>query len=245
MKTNAETKVRRPRRTKADIEAAIHKAAVAQIKRDGFAGALVTDIVKRARIEPIVFYNRFKNLDEFFDTFVKRYDYWLSDLAHNNHIDLATPDGYARAMQALLDAMLGDEIMTELMRWEIADGNAITDRTAKVREVDFNSTIERCTEIPFSNDDDATTIGILVMAGIFFMILHKDRSTFAGIDLNTSEGQHRLHKAFSRLATMLYRHDSTEIPAARIGECLRDEGLSDEAIARCLARLAAERGQED
>ena len=71
MESENEVKARRPRRSKADIEDAIHKAAVSQIKKKGFSLALVTDIVKRAKIEPVVFYNRYKNLDEFYDTFVK------------------------------------------------------------------------------------------------------------------------------------------------------------------------------
>ena len=79
-KNNDERQARRPRRSKADIENAIEKAAIAQIKKKGFARSQVTDIVKRAKIEPIVFYNRYKNLEEFYEGFVKRYDYWLSDL---------------------------------------------------------------------------------------------------------------------------------------------------------------------
>ena len=82
MATMNDTKTRRPRRSKADIEAAIQRAAIAQIKKKGFSLALVTDIVKRAKIEPIVFYNRYKNLDEFYDKFVKKYDYWLSNKEH-------------------------------------------------------------------------------------------------------------------------------------------------------------------
>ena len=72
METTNEMKSRRPRRSKADIEAAIQRAAVAQIKKKGFSLALVTDIVKRAKIEPVVFYNRYKNLDEFYDKFVNQ-----------------------------------------------------------------------------------------------------------------------------------------------------------------------------
>lgn len=74
-KNNDERQARRPRRSKADIENAIEKAAIAQIKKKGFARSQVTDIVKRAKIEPIVFYNRYKNLEEFYEGFVKRYDY--------------------------------------------------------------------------------------------------------------------------------------------------------------------------
>ena len=56
MATMNDTKTRRPRRSKADIEAAIQRAAIAQIKKKGFSLALVTDIVKRAKIEPVVIF---------------------------------------------------------------------------------------------------------------------------------------------------------------------------------------------
>ena len=96
---NTDDRARRPRRSKADIEAAIQKAAVAQIRKKGFVRALVTDIVKKAKIEPIVFYNRFKNLEEFYDQFVKRYDYWVSDLSHQLRPDLSNVEGYSSSLQ--------------------------------------------------------------------------------------------------------------------------------------------------
>ena len=42
------------------------------------------------------------------------------------------------------------------------------------------------------------------MAGIYYFILHKDRSTFSGIDLNTPEGKHRIVKAIRSLAAMMF-----------------------------------------
>ena len=118
-----EVKTRRPRRSKADIEEAINKAAVAQIKKKGFSLALVTDIVKRAKIEPIVFYNRYKNLDEFYDEFVKNYDYWLSDLVRDSMEEIGSEEGYSNILEKLLTNLMQEEIMTELLRWEIAEGN--------------------------------------------------------------------------------------------------------------------------
>lgn len=49
---------KRYRRTKADIAEDIRKAAVDQILEKGFSGSLVTEIIKKAKIEPPVFYNR-------------------------------------------------------------------------------------------------------------------------------------------------------------------------------------------
>ena len=67
-----EPKPRRQRRTKANIVAAIQQAAEDEILENGFTSSLVTGIIKRARIEPQVFYNRYRDLDEFYDAYVKK-----------------------------------------------------------------------------------------------------------------------------------------------------------------------------
>ena len=70
-----ENKPKRYRRTNVDIQADIIKAAESLIKKKGFASMLVTELIKKARIEPLVLYKRYDNLSKFFDEFVKRFDY--------------------------------------------------------------------------------------------------------------------------------------------------------------------------
>lgn len=199
-----DTRSRRPRRSKADIEAAIHRAAVTQIKKKGFSQALVTDIVKRAKIEPVVFYNRYKNLDEFYDSFVKKYDYWLSDLVHGLSDKPDTPHGYAYAMEKLLANLMTDSIMIELLRWEVSEGTHITERTARLREMDVADLIAKYASEKRPDDMDIVAISALIVGGIYFMVLHKDRSTFAGIDLNSADGVRRIQNAFRHIADMLF-----------------------------------------
>jgi len=231
-----EKKLRKPRRSKADIETAIQKAAITQIKKKGFARVLVTDIVKRAKIEPIVFYNRFKNLDEFYDEFVKRYDYWISDLTRSFNPSIDSEKGYVDAIHTLLDALLDDSLMAELLRWEIAEGTTITERTAKLREIDFNAIISRYGQA-CHNDVDGLAISALIIAGIYFMVLHKDRSTFAGIDLNSTEGKQRIKTSIKQLGNMLYDFKKNEDKRNRLAACLKREGLDSAAIERCLAEV--------
>ena len=57
-----ENKPKRYRRTNVDIQADIIKAAESLIKKKGFASMLVTELIKKARVEPLVFYNRYDNL---------------------------------------------------------------------------------------------------------------------------------------------------------------------------------------
>ena len=167
-KNNDERQARRPRRSKADIENAIEKAAIAQIKKKGFARSQVTDIVKRAKIEPIVFYNRYKNLEEFYEGFVKRYDYWLSDLGKGKRRQTADSGTNAETMRTLLDGLLDNAIVAELLRWEIAEGCHITQRTAAIHEIDFTAYIDRQTvDISEEKRTEARAIFALAIAGLY------------------------------------------------------------------------------
>lgn len=205
MESENEIKARRPRRSKADIEDAIHKAAVSQIKKKGFSLALVTDIVKRAKIEPVVFYNRYKNLDEFYDTFVKDYDYWLSDLVRDSIENIDSEEAYSNVIEKILNNLLSDDIMTELLRWEVAEGNNITERTARLRTkhaVDiFRNFEEKHADIGI----DVTAVSALLVAGIYYMLLHKDRSSMIGIDINQAAGKRRIVNAIREISRLIFQ----------------------------------------
>ncbi len=216
-----EVKTRRPRRSKADIEEAINKAAVAQIKKKGFSLALVTDIVKRAKIEPIVFYNRYKNLDEFYDEFVKNYDYWLSDLVRDSMEEIGSEEGYSNILEKLLTNLMQEEIMTELLRWEIAEGNHITERTSRLRELHAIELINSYSELYHRENFDIPAITAILVAGIYYLVLHKDRSTFAGIDINTIPGKRRMLRAIRNISSLMFRGEEN----LRLADASGDEDV--------------------
>ena len=205
MESENEVKARRPRRSKADIEDAIHKAAVSQIKKKGFSQALVTDIVKRAKIEPVVFYNRYKNLDEFYDTFVKDYDYWLSDLVRDSIENIDSEEAYSNVIEKILNNLLSDDIMTELLRWEVAEGNNITERTARLRTMHAVDIFRNYEEKHAGIGIDVTAVSALLVAGIYYMILHKDRSSMIGIDINQAAGKRRIVNVIREISRLIFQ----------------------------------------
>ena len=205
MESENEVKARRPRRSKADIEDALHKAAVSQIKKKGFSLALVTDIVKRAKIEPVVFYNRYKNLDEFYDTFVKDYDYWLSDLVRDSIENIDSEEAYSNVIEKILNNLLSDDIMTELLRWEVAEGNNITERTARLRTMHAVDIFRNYEEKHAGIGIDVTAVSALLVAGIYYMLLHKDRSSMIGIDINQAAGKRRIVNAIREISRLIFQ----------------------------------------
>lgn len=194
----------RIRRTKATITENIRKAAVESVLKRGFSGSLVSEIIKKAKIEPVVFYNRYQNLEEFFSEFVKGYDYWFSDVAKEAN-KLETPhDQFIALIEGLQECMIEKSVMLELIRWEIAVDNDITKRTASIREMFTLPLAEKYVDLFKNSGIDFVAIATIIVSGLYYLYLHKDRSTFCNIDMNTEEGRNRVNQAIKFLSELLF-----------------------------------------
>lgn len=194
----------RIRRTKATIIEDIRKAAVESVLKRGFSGTLVSEIIKKAKIEPVVFYNRYKNLEEFFSEFVKGYDYWFSDVAKEANKQEKPYDQFIALIEGLQECMIEKSVMQELIRWEIAEGNDITKRTASIREMFTLPLAEKYDDLFKNSGIDFVAIATIIVSGLYYLYLHKDRSTFCNIDMNTEEGRNRINQAIKFLSELLF-----------------------------------------
>lgn len=200
----------RIRRTKATIIEDIRKAAVESVLKRGFSGSLVSEIIKKAKIEPVVFYNRYQNLEEFFSEFVKGYDYWFSDVAKEANKQETPHDQFIALIEGLQECMIEKSVMQELIRWEIAEGNDITKRTASIREMFTLPLAEKYDDLFKNSGIDFVAIATIIISGLYYLYLHKDRSTFCNIDMNTEEGRNRVNQAIKFLSELLFSKTGKE-----------------------------------
>lgn len=229
-----ENKPKRFRRTKASIEEAINKAAKDLILKKGFVGVTVLDIIKKAKIEPITFYNRYKNQEEFYDNFVREFDYWFNDTLRIPSELLETEEGYVEILNKLVDGMADDSVMMELLRWEICETNAVTRRTAMNREFHTLPLIKPY-EIQFRNSGvDIKAVTTLLIAGVYYLNLHRRCSPFCEIDVNKEEGRNIIKNTIKRLLRILYQYRENKIryehKLKTIAERMRERGVKEEDI---------------
>ena len=194
----------RIRRTKATIIEDIRKAAVESVLKRGFSGSLVSEIIKKAKVEPVVFYNRYHNLEEFFSEFVKGYDYWFSDVAKEANKQEKPYDQFIALIEGLQECLIEKSVMQELIRWEIAEGNDTTKRTASIREMFTLPLAEKYDDLFKNSGIDFVAIATIFVSGLYYLYLHKDRSTFCNIDMNTEEGRNRINQAIKFLSKLLF-----------------------------------------
>lgn len=234
-------KPRRARRSKADIENGIDKAAKELILQKGFAKVSVLDIIKRAKIEPITFYSRYRNQEQFYEHFVREFDYWFRDVMSREKENDRTEEAYVKLLDSLLQTLSRKSIMLELLRWEVAETNQVTLRTAMNRELHTLPLVDQYETYFKDSGIDISAVSSLLIGGIYYLCLHKDCSTFCRIDLHTEEGQQRIQDALKTVAHLLYERRQESLSPSEdklqlIAERMREKGMSEEDIQYCLMK---------
>lgn len=229
-------KSRRPRRRKKDIEEGIVKAAAEVVIEQGFAQTNINDIMRRADMEPPIFYRRYDGLQEFYKKFIKDNDFWLSDLVGEPDTDTEDYEKkLIRLLNGLVDNLKKGSVMLELLRWEVAEGNDITKASAQKREF---STLGLTKEYEFlfkNTGIDVVGMATLVISGIYYLSLHRDRSDFCEIDMREESGIERIKDAIAYLVNLLFQQKERNDVRQDIAERMRKEGLDEETIQRCVA----------
>jgi len=228
-------KPRRQRRTREAVEKDVMSAVTSLIEEVGFTNVTLTGVAQRAQIEASVFYRRYDNLDELFDVYVRKFDYWLSGLAELMPTDLSDEDTYKWIMRSLTHALYKNRGMQQLLIWELVEDNYVTKRTATMREK-VNESLIRLMESKFQHTGlDMNVITAHMISGIYYLILHKNMSKFCDVDFSTRKGRERLDNGIDQLISIIFANKNYQQEKAAIADKLRAEGVSEEIIAKCVA----------
>lgn len=225
-------KERRKRRSAKDIEESIINAANHLIENKGFSGLTVTGIMHQAEIEPIQFYNRYDDLNRFIDEYVKKYDYWFSDIVKSQKKSSSDKELYMNILIGLFQSLSENKVMQELLKWELSNNNETSQRTAQLRELHTLPLCQKFSNIFSNTDIDIVTISALIIGGIYYLILHDKLSTFSGINLKTESDRQKVIKAINQLAEILFTPipDSLTRENINIITKMKEDNISIEKI---------------
>lgn len=227
---------KRFRRTKVAVDRDVMQAVDSLIEEVGFRNLTLTGVAERAKIEPAVFYRRFANLEELFDKYTHKYDYWMGGILESMPKNLTEDEGLHWILETLIQSLYRNKGMQQLLIWELSEDNATTRRTAQLREL-INEPLIRLLEHKFKDSGiDVNVISATIISGIYYLILHSKRSLFCDVDFNNKIGKERFKKGIAQLIDMLFEKLKNEQELQRIATRLRAEGVSDEIIERCFTK---------
>ena len=212
----ADSAKKRYRRTKKDIEQSLFDAAITLIENIGFNNLTVKALSQEAKIDPPVFYNRYKDMNDFLEKFVRNYDYWLNDNIKFNQDNLHPVVNAYTTINAIAESLLNDICMQKLIAWEINEKNYIPQRTAQNRDISskyimnfFDERFKNC-EINFSHASS------LIIGGIIFLILHRGAGTFNSIDYTEQKNIAELKSSIEKIILRIFDDYEEETPSVDV-----------------------------
>lgn len=225
---------KRVRRTKIAIERDVLQAVDTLIEEVGFSNITLTGVAERAKIEPAVFYRRYANLGELFDKYTHKYDYWFGDILGSMPKNISEEEGFQWVLEKLIHSLYNNKGMQQLLKWELTEDNQITRRTARLRE-SINEPLIQLLEKKFEGSGlDIKVISANVIAGIYYLILHRKRSTFCRADFGSRAGKQMLSNGVRQITDLLFEHLKNQQKLQQIAVKLRAEGVSEEIISKCV-----------
>lgn len=187
--------------TKARILAAVGKL----LAESGFKQLGVNAIAREAGVDKVLIYRYFENLPTLLQTFGKEGNYWLSVEELVGDESTTEAESLDEWMHLLLVRFLRDlqqrSITQEILRWELLEGNELTQELAQVRDLMAIESLkflnQKCS---FPPDKDIPAMSAVLIAGIVYLVLRtKVSPTFLGIDFSSPAGWQRIEAAISSL----------------------------------------------
>ncbi len=208
-------------RDKAETKARILAAVGKLLAESGFQQLGVNAIAREAGVDKVLIYRYFENLPTLLRTFGKEGDYWLTVEELVGDETTAPAESLDEWLVLLLTRFLQDlqqrPVTQEILRWELLEGNELTQELAQVRDRMATESLEFLAQKhEFPPDKDMPAISAVLIAGIVYLVLRSKASpTFLGIDFTSPAGWQRIEGAIATLVQAIVPPNESPQPSAQ------------------------------
>jgi AcrR family transcriptional regulator len=167
----------------------------------GFSRLGIRAIAREAKVDKVLIYRYFGGLPELLTAFAERSDFFPgldetlgADEAERRSLNAA--EYSARALSGTARALRARPLTQAVMRWELAESNALTRRLGDVRERRGLEVLAALPREGLSRDLDLAAVGGVLSAGLIYLVLRsKGADEWMGVPIRTEEGWARLERA--------------------------------------------------
>ena len=231
---NEEKPKTRIRRTNEQVDKAISDALTTLAGQMPLSRITVNQLIAEAGIEAAVFFKRYSSIDDliyeyvrdhdFWLGYIRDHDFWLGETVSYRKMDKEGAERYyIRTLEDLCRHLDSNGPLRDSLLWELASGSEAVKKIADIRELENESLLAYYRKYFNGTGLDISGITALLIAGIYYLYLHRGKSTFCGLDLNTEKDSRRLLRLLSRTVHTLF---------AEAGKSTSDDSVRNAELAR-------------
>jgi hypothetical protein len=118
--------------------------------------------------------------------------------------NIDVPSLYKSLLTELYKTMDESRDFRNIILWEIYDDSSFIRKVAQRRETETKGEIDLLTSYFSNSKVDISAITALLISGVYYTVLHKEISTFCGVDFKTKEGKKRMAESLKFLSDLLF-----------------------------------------
>ncbi len=217
------------RRTKKELDNVIWEALDKLIEEEGFNNITFQRLAHKAGVKPLIIYNRFKNLDELFEKYTKKHDYWLNDITKLDE-NYAPKENFKKILAKLVNELYDNKIMRQVLLWELITTNKTTQSIALRRELEAVMLLRYMDENWKQPEPNFSVLNSLIIAGISYLVLRQNISPFCTVNFNMEHGKELLINTIETIIDKLYSEDKERESVKDIAKKLLARGVDKNIV---------------
>lgn len=229
-----EDKKQRVRRTYHELKEGTLRAVSELSKEKELSNITMVDIGEKAGIRVDVLKRNYTSVEKILSLYAASVDYWISDLFDPKHpLDSSSEKIMIETFTRLTNELYNDREMQKLLIWELSEDNPTTRRLAANREVFYADVFARYNKLFKDTGLHIDIISALINAGIYYLILHRKRSTFWGVDFSKRPEKKRLVEGIGQMVTLLFNALEKRNQMQEVARKFKQRGVAPDVIADC------------
>lgn len=218
---NMKSKQKRVRRTNAEVENAISSAMDRLVEKYGLLKITANMLMEEAAIESPVFFNRYDSIDDLIYEYISGKDFWIKETLPFKDIDKVGPEEYyIQTLLKLFETLKTSKAARDVLVWELMSESDASCKIARLKEMENESLLVYYSRMFQNSGINIRGITSLLIAGIYYLCLHKDKSTFCGLDINEKGDNEAFEKLIKDIVGAVF---------ADVGHCYVDARTAETA----------------
>ena len=185
------------------------KAVGTILRKEGYQKLGVNRVAQVAGVDKSSLYYHFGSFDNLLEQYVLANDYWLGAFKETQNADNLIESGKNMIVHQV-DAILKNEELQAFLLWELSENKGIPKYIAGLREEMAHDTLKQFRQYFKDTDVDLEMIAAILISGIYYLVLHRNQSSFCNVDINKTDDVERLKKTIYQIADLLVKDAEKE-----------------------------------
>ncbi len=201
------------------------------LQKHGFAKLGINTVAAQAKMDKTAIYRYYSNFEELLRSYIDKQEYWLKSLKDYGDKEIEDLNKLAKQfIHEQIEALMTSEEFCQLILWELADKDGIAAPITVKREIYSKSILNQSKTILEKCGINFNFILAVILGGLYYLIIHKDKYPFCEVDLTQEKHKDELIKTLDWLIDLLFETNKRSNEIENIALRLYKKGMDKDEI---------------